>query len=608
MGNSFDISGSKTLKYLRDAELKAKAERPGNEAFSVSRKKAWLFRFLLVSSGFLFAAAYPPLNWHILGWIGLIPFYFLVKDRRPRQAWRYGFLWGYAWACAAFFWLREIEFFLPFLMAAVLALFPAFWAISIPLLRRYIFIPADIQLRGYEEETKFDNKNLVKECIFVLILACWWCVLEWIRTWIATGLPWNFLAVTQWKNSALLQICEYTGVYGLSFILVFFNIALAFALGSWIRGYKDGKYRRPIPFFVSLLLIMVSVIVGSASMLKYREEGGMEFKVALIQGDIPQCRIATDEQAKFALEEYLKFSELAVIMNPDIVIWPETAVPTPYHSACDFGEEYRYRLAGIILRSRIPFLIGTIDFGDVRGIKDPREIPIHNSAILLNSESQVVDRYHKIHLVPFGEYTPLGKYYPCLIKMFGMGRDLAPGNRHTVFELKAGVRAAVNICYEDIFPYLSREHTLAGANLLVVLTNDAWYPKSSEAEQHLANAVFRAVENRRTMLRSGNNCCSCVILPTGVVSDSISVEYDAKLKKMIPVPEKKVQGYANFNIRISPSPPLTFYTRYGDVFILFCGIICLFAALYVLWTWREKKEKLMAAFEIRGHTPAIDNK
>ena len=594
-------AGENSISRLHEDGLEAKAKRAGNMAWLVSPKRSALRVSLLLLSALLYSSAFPPLNWEFFGWIGLIPLFFLVKDRTPQRAWLDGFIWGYVWACTSFFFLREIEPFIPFAMAAVIALFPAFWAAAVPLLKRYFFVPADVQLKGMDAEAHFlhsEKKSRIKECLFVLVLASWWCVLEWIRTWIGTGFPWNFLAVTQWKNTPMLQICEFTGIYGLSFLLLFFNISAALSIDVWKNVFLKRKYERPFPFYIAIILIMISVFYGTSSAIKFNNaQDKVKVNIAVLQGNIPQCRMANDEQAKFALEEYLGLSELAVLTKPDLVIWPETAVPVPYNLAHPFGAEYRFRLGRIIIKSGIPFLIGTIDFGKVYGpTRKPEDIPIYNSAILLDPESKIVDTYNKIHLLPFGEYTPWGQYYPWIKEKFGMGRSLSPGKRHTVFNIKENVRATVNICYEDVFPEISRNCALAGANLLIIISNDAWYPKSSEPEQHLSHAVFRAVETRRPIVRSGNNNGSCVISSSGAIIESLSETYDAKTGKAVPDPLKKIKGFANFTVEVIPAAPLTFYSKYGNVFIYFCGMICLFSGIYVLLCWREKKEMLLKAF------------
>ncbi|HBC86542.1 MAG TPA: apolipoprotein N-acyltransferase [Lentisphaeria bacterium] len=591
----------KTAAELRETELENKAGRVGNEWWEVSMKRTWLRLVLLAGSALLYAAAFPPLNWSSVGWFGIIPLFWLVKGRTVRQAWFDGFIWGYVWSCTAFFFLREIEVFVPFAIAFIFALFPAFWAASVPLLRRFIFVPVDVQLKGCDAERDYYNNEKHghwKKCLFVLVLAAWWCVLEWTRNWLFSGFPWDLLAGTQWKNIALLQICEFTGVYGLSFVLIYFNISLALAMEIWKNIFMYRKFERPIPFYVAIALLAITFVSGSYSVL--RTSGNKEkatLDAVVIQADIPQCRMANDQQARFALDEYMSLSENAVLLKPDLVIWPETAVPVPYNLADDLAMEYRSRLGGLIIRNRIPFLIGTIDFGKYIPPMRPQDIPIYNSAIFIDRDANIVDSYNKIHLVPWGEYTPLGEYYPWIKKKFGMGRSLTPGRRATIFNIKENVRAGMNICFEDVFPELARNCALAGANLLIIISNDAWYPKSSEPEQHLAHAVFRAVEIRRPIIRAGNNSGSCVISPTGAITQSISFSSDDKKDGNVLDPLQKIKGFANFRVEVIADAPLTFYTKYGNVFIYFCILVCIGAGTGLLWAWREKKQKLLEAFE-----------
>ena len=575
------------------SEVEMKASRSGNEAFRISARRKWAERLLLVFSGVIYAAAFPDMNWSFLGWVALMPLFWIIKEQTPGQAWRAGFLWGYAWSLTAFFWLREIETFIPYGMSLILALFPAFWAMAVPPLFRYLLIPSHIQLKGYHEVRKFKGSNPFMEILFVFALASSWSITEWIRTWIATGLPWNFLGVTQWQNISLIQISEYTGVYGVSFLLAAVNISLALAVRNWINSYSEGRYRRPYPLITSLLLVMLVVVIGYRSALKYRplKENSIRLTAAILQGDIPQCRAGTEKQTVYALDKYSSLTRLALIMKPDIIIWPETAVPLPFRADHPLCAEYRNRIRGFIKESGIPFLIGSIDFGDVP--KNADRIPdIYNSALFINKKGEIADKYYKIHIVPFGEFVPFADYFPKLVKWIGMGRNLSRGTLYSPLEIKPGVKGGMNICFEDIFPYISRNHTLAGANLLLVITNDAWYPKSSEPEQHLANSVFRAVENRRPMIRSGNNSCSCLIMPNGFISDTLFVEIlpDGK-KKLNTI--KRGEGYTNFIIDIDKNPPLTFYTRFGDVFILLCFIILGFASGLALWNWRQKKQCLL---------------
>lgn len=628
-----------------------------NEAWIVSRKKFILEIAVIIISAILYGCAFPPLNWSFCAWFAITPLYLVIAKKSPVKAFLWGLLWGYIWAVISFFWLREIEFFIPYAAAFLLGLFPACWALFLPFFRRNILIPVDIQLKGSEEEESYKPKYL-REVLFIFSITSLWCLTEWVRSWIATGLPWNFTGSSQWRNISLIQVCEYTGIYGISFIIIFFNIALAFTLVAIRKAVNGEKYRRPIPFIISLVFLITAILSGAKSMLKYniavRDEKNKDknkyvsFNASVIQGDIPQCRFPKGGEAENALYQYLKLSKVALQIDPDIVIWPETAVPYCYRSRMKFGDLYRFEIFKLLQSGKTPLLFGTVDY-DFELLElgtPPEQIPSHNSAFFLHHKSanqfNIVDKYHKIHLVPWGEYTPLGKYIPAIKKAFGMGRDLSPGKRFTIFELKPGIKAGVNICYEDVFSEISANFARSGANLLLVLTNDAWYPESSEAEQHLANAVFRTVETRLPMIRAGNSSCSCLILPNGKILETskffskeeknmetlllenkefeilslnndnvekvfhyinskdndIWVQINDEIYKVTSLRDPTVQqrGFASFKIDVMKKPELTFYTKYPYLFIWLCSLSVLLAFLYSIWSWREKKKFYLDKF------------
>ena len=576
-----------------------------NEARRVSRLYSFLRYFSLLFCGIAFAAIFPPLNWHWLAWFGLVPLYYLVKDLQVKSAWFGGLIWGFAWIATFTIWLREIEPFTPFAVGFVLAILTAFWAAAIPIAQRYIFIPIKVQLEGYNAITKYHKtkNNYIAEFVFALVLASLWCVLEWIRSWIFTGFPWDLLGISQWQQISLIQISSYTGVYGVSFIIVFFNVALARTATKIFWSFKGGRYFRPIPLYIALALIAGTVLIGIYQInARQPDKNDTILKTLLIEGDIPQSRFYSEKEAVNALDIYTKLSAKMLTLKPEIMIWPESAVPQPLRGGGELSEKYRNNLANLITTYKTPVLLGTIDYG-IDSINPDGRIPIYNSAMFIDSEGRIVDTYNKIHLVPWGEYTPLGGYYPFkwfypwIKKTFGMGRSLTPGKRSTIFNLKQGVRAAVLICYEDVFARVARKHVLNNANLLISITNDAWFPNSSEPEQHLAQAVFRAVEANRVMLRSGNGSGTCVIQPSGIISDSLFWKHDKNNKKLIPYPAKRGRGGVVFNVNIKEHPPLTFYTKYGNVFVTFCGTVCIIWLFWMLWQWKEKKDQLMKLFE-----------
>ena len=588
--------------------MKRIENKSNNEAFQVSRKKMLLDIAVTILSGVLFATSFPPLNWSFAAWLAIIPFYLIVYKKTATQAFLYGFLWGYVWLVIAFFWLREIEFFIPYAIPLLFAWFMAVWALFIPIFRRAILIPVTVQLEGSESEAEY-QPSYIREISLIVSIASLWVVLEWIRSWlIFGGFPWNNAGVSQWRNIPVIQICEYTGVYGVSFMLIFFNITMALTLCSIHKAINRGKYRRPVPFLLAMAMLMGVVLIGSKSMMKYRiavrspeakdKNEFTTFTATVIQGDIPQCRFPKGGEAENALKQYVQLTEFALYNQSDLIIWPETAVPVPYRTGHSFGDIYRFNIFKLLNKGDRPILLGSIDY-DFELLKSgvpPEEIPCYNSILLLDKNSQnnfnVVDKYNKMHLVPFGEYTPLGEYIPWLKKAIGMGRDLSRGKRFTIFNLKEGVRAGTNICFEDIFPEISANLAKKGANLLIVLSNDAWYPTSSEPEQHLANSVFRAIETRLPMIRAGNSSASCLILPNGAITETVSLKIDGSID-----PIGSSRGYADFKIDIQKTPQLTFYTKYPNAFIWLCFLISVAAFANFAWVWRIKKKQSINKFD-----------
>lgn len=602
---------------LRREELEKKAESAGNEAFRVSKLRTVTEISVLVLSALIYVSAFPPLNWTFAAWFAIAPLYFIVREKKFCRAFIYGFIWGYIWSCLSFSWLREIEPFIPFLMAFVLALFPALWASAVSFLRHGLLIPNEVLLQNFEKRKKFYKTKFSNEIIFLFCLSAWWTCIEWIRSWVASGLPWNFISATQWKNIPLIQICEYTGVYGVIFLMLCINISVGMAFDGWFKSLPSGRYKRPHALMLSIILVMTVIIAGSKLSIKYKQpnKNANAFTAGVIQGNIEQMRFPKPGQAEKALKTYLNLSkelmdkydtlsritlakhkakgksdippaDLGLITGLDLIIWPESAVPLPVR----YAEDYYMTVQKIIKKYRIPMLIGSIDYEKI----NDDEFLQYGSAFLFNESGNISSKYDKIHIVPFGEFVPFEKYFPFLTDWMGMGRSLSPGKSAHPIILNENIRAGINICFEDVFPYVSRKEVLNGANLIIVISNDAWYPKSSEPEQHLANAVFRAVETRLPVIRSGNNSGSCLINPNGIISDSVDRIQEPGKENFTPAPEIKSRGTAIFTAMINPENKLTFYTKYGNIFVWFCWGIFLSGLIWAILQWKSRKEFLIS--------------
>ena len=582
----------KSIEELRSELIEHESARPGNQAWLLSWKFAFFKIFIIIIAACVFACGFPPLNLSFTAWFAFVPLLLIVYRLKPIKAMFYGYFFGWVWGVFSFYWLREIETPIPFVMASYVALYPALWTLIIPFLYKRFLNPMDNYL------TKRPRLFWLKEILFMISLAAWWCILEWVRGCFLSGFAWNFAAVTQWENIPIIQMAEYTGIYGISFLVIFVNISLFLSIGIIRSAIKLGRYCRPAPFFYALVLVIIFVIVGAKSLTNFNKKSKKDdnatakISIVLIQANIPQCRFPKPGIAEFALKQHLDLSSMAALLKPDIIAWPETAVPVSYISGDNFGYQYRFSVYQLVSKYNIPLIFGTLDYDqDFSKYKSMDDVPEYNSVFMVDTKGKVLDKYSKHHLVPFGEYTPLGKYYPDLKRKLGMGRDLTPGKKFTIFKLKKNIRAGAQICYEDVFPYLSRKLTLKGANLLMVFSNDAWYPTSSEPEQHMANSIFRAIENRRPMVRVGNNSCSCLILENGVVADSVSVE--STDKGIVLKPEHQARAFSKFEITVAKNPTLTFYTRYGDVFIFICFFtFCIIMAI-AFWNWRSDQEEIL---------------
>jgi apolipoprotein N-acyltransferase len=283
-------------------------------------------------------------------------------------------------------------------------------------------------------------------------------------------------------------------------------------------------------------------------------------RITVIQGNIPQ-EMKWDQMASDRIVgKYLNLTSLALAQSPDLVIWPEAAFPLILKQENGYAP-----FADLVKKFNKPLLAGTVT---------SEGLQYHNSVLLVSEKGRVADSYRKIHLVPFGEYIPLRGIFGFLETVVPIG-DFFPGTEYTVFAIPRSsgnaIRCGTLICFEDVFPGLSRQFVLRGAGILINMTNDAWFRKTSAPYQHLSASVFRAVENRVPVVRAANTGVSGFIAPSGKI---ISLVQDARRERTF------IDGILTESVAVEEGP-LSFYTRYGDVFIGACAsfiIISLFAS------------------------------
>lgn len=451
------------------------------------------------------------------------------------------------------YWLTAVTKLGFFILIPVLALFFALFALA-----------GNIFLRNL--------RCLKLDILLFLIIPSLWVVLEFVRGVLFTGFPWAILGYTQYKNPILIQVADITGAFGVSFVIMMVNFLLYCVLQAAAERFfgLSNKYFRNIRILkygiMITALILVSVFVyGLRSLREADTDSG--YRLSIVQGNIPQEKKWDPSHKSGILDRYETLTREAAKDGGDLIIWPETSVP-----GYMFEGDISRRITSLAKEIDIPLLLGLITFSwDEEG-----NVLYFNTASLMSAGGTIERAYYKIHLVPFGEFIPFEKNLPSIREWINvpMG-DFSPGTEYTLFDLRGkgnGLKYAALICFEDIFPGLVRRFVYEGADILINMTNDAWFGESSEQLQHAQASVFRAVENRVSVIRAANTGFSCYIDPKGAIEDSIT---DSSAGMY-------TEGFRTFSIKIGEKN--SFYTRYGDIFVYLCLFFVFGASLLIYKT------------------------
>lgn len=510
---------------------------------------------LAVASGLALALAFPNFDVNFAAWVAFVPLLYAIDGESHRNVFLYSWLQGFAGYVASLYWItitlhhfadvRIVFAVMPMLLlAAVIALFTgaAVWA------------------------ARFITARLGLSIIATLPIA--WTALEWIRTYFPIGFPWNLLGYAAYQNLTLIQFAEFTGVYGVSALIVLFNVVIYVVF-----------FRRESPRIQGVSLGVLSTLIAAAWIFGTLRIGELErarpngsLKFAMVQGNIPQSIKWDPHFLESSFSVYVQQTEEAARLGADLIVWPEAAAafffqPTEqYPSAFAEDAPYRQRLLQLAADTRDPILFGAPALGQEDG-----RLGFYNRAYLVSGAGAVTAWYDKIQLVPFGEYVPmrsiLGYFVNRVVAGFG---DMFAGNRQTIFELK-GARIGVLICYESIFPNLSRMAVDRGADILVNITNDAWYGESSAPYQLLAMAAMRAVETKVPIVRVANTGISAVIEPSGQITARTPL-----FKRGTEIE------------RVDWQPRRTVYTVVGDLFAEICFAL---AAIALMWAYIRPRRR-----------------
>ena len=403
----------------------------------------------------------------------------------------------------------------------------------------------------------------------MLGLAGLWVMLEWLRGIIFGGFPWLPLAASQWQRPFMLQMAAYAGAWSTSFVLVVFNLGTAaFAHRIFFEGVTGLRKRSP-EFTATLLVLIAGTFPFIGDTLGPQRHKLM--RVSLVQPYIPQGEKWDAAKAQQTLRTIEKLTFDANDGGvPDVIIWPEASVPWPLKK----DPNMTAWVESVVRHTGKPLLLGAVSVDD----PDTTNEKWRNGAFIVEPQNGVqYPGYAKRRLVQFGEYIPLRSVFGWLDKVVPIGGDFIPGDSAQPLSLKVGtntVPVGVLICYEDIFPSLALASTRAGAEVLVVVTNDAWYGEAGAASQHAAHSVLRAVENRRPVIRCGNGGWSGWIDEFGYTRANLRNEegsiYFRGQRTVTVTRDSRWKGRASV------------YTENGDWFVGFSGALVALAYVVVL--------------------------
>ena len=503
-----------------------------------------------VSAGLLILS-FPNFENYLLAWISLVPLLWAIAHRpSPTRALMMGWAMGTVFFYVSCYWLTYsmihygglptvVAYLLLIPAAAVVGFFPGLFAVLVALAIR-----------------KWGPLALVLAPIF-------WPALEWTRL-IVTGQLWNALGYSQAYNPLLIQAATWGGVYAVSFLILIVNSAIALLM---IRRDKW-------TFAAALVMILyVAFAIPLSGLDPIWEYGQSKFDslekpaiaVIAVQPNVPMTLVKSPAETQELIERHFTLSKTGLAQisaksyGPRVVIWPESPMNFTYSSDRVLQE----RLSAFTRDNRIYLLFNS---------QEPSADGFYNSALLINEEGRLISQYDKIRLMPFGEYVPLPRWLPGASLISGLVGEFTPGSNYTLMPIGAdGARAGVFICIESAYPWIARTLTRDGADFLVNISNDGYLGPTAVMRQHLANAIFRAVENQRPVLRVTNTGLTAQITPQGRFMDPPSA--------------------FNADTRVwtvsSESVETTLYTKYGDFFVQACAAITLLVLGVIVFTSRR---------------------
>jgi apolipoprotein N-acyltransferase len=555
-----------------------------------------------IAAGLLLAAAFPKIGVAGLAWLAPGLIYASSLGKSGAEKLRIAYMAGLAYYLASLYWLLLIPYRwhgIPLgpaagwlALGAYLALYPATW---VWLISGKLFSDGPF------------SSHWAHRTLWALSGAAVWVALEMIVSRLFTGFPWNLLGSSQYQMTPLIQIASVTGIYGVSFLIVWFSLSLVSAAVSVVRR----PTARSVWMGEMLLPLLAVALCFNLGFRHLRQEARQKesaamsspartLKIALVQPSIPQTLIWDESNDEERFHDLVRLSEQALAAPADLLIWPEAAVPklfrydqetfvfgtnqlTPHlQHHFHYTQDMFSAITNLAVSHHVWMIVGADAAAAPPGATNLAHAAFYNSSFLVSPTGEITGCYHKRTLVVFGEYIPLVRWLPFVKWFTPIEGGYASGEHAVPFVLpNLHVKTSTLICFEDIFPQLAPEYVDEDTDFLVNLTNNGWFGEGAAQWQHAAGALFRAVENGLPLVRCSNNGLTCWMDGCG------------RLREIFRDPEGSIYGAGSLTIELPlPAPgqkhPPTFYHRHGDWF----GWLCVgFAGMKVtrrLWRLRRK--------------------
>ncbi len=455
-----------------------------------------------------------------LVWFSLVPFIFvIVRLTSFKDAFKFSFIWGFIYHLITIYWLAQNIGTIP-----IIAFFSMLLTVFYLSFNTVLIVFIWYYLKKY-----YQKYNL-------LLIPIIWVSIEYIKSYGLLAFPWISLANTQLDYLYPIQIAEFTGIYGVSFWIISLNtIIYSLLINQSIKKVYLLLVIFLFPWFFGYILYN--------SLDEYKLD---DLNIVLIQPNIKLLDSRDYSKGNELLNKLTDKTKSAIDNNTDLVIWPEAALP--FHNIKD-GKTFSFIKQKLLINDNIKILSGDITSSNNK---------VYNSVILFDSKG-VQSIYNKQRPVPLAEQVPLSETFPVLSSINLGVANYSSGKKDVLFDL-GDYKFSSLICYESIFPEINRRHVNKGADFITFLVNDAWYTHGLEPEQHARQSIFRAIENRRTVLRCANTGISMVIDPSGDVIEKTKLNTESVISQNIKGTDYK-----------------TFYTKFGNVFaqLLFTILIAL---------------------------------